>query len=98
MLCFQTVTLNLVLIKDTHILYSHVFIYPHFQKYCISSHTPHIHLLTGLSAGLHQCGVAESRWAIEKVEPDARAYGLNATNCTVFTDDCNELLKLVMQV
>lgn len=54
--------------------------------------------LTGLSAGLHQCGVAESRWAIEKVEPAARAYGLNAANCTVFTDDCNELLKLVMQV
>lgn len=55
-------------------------------------------LLLGLSAGLHQCGVAESRWAIEKVEPAARAYALNATNCTVFTDDCNELLKLVMEV
>lgn len=54
--------------------------------------------MLGLSAGLHQCGVAESRWAIEKVEPAARAYGLNATNCTVFTDDCNELLKLVMEV
>ncbi|KAF6017679.1 DNMT1 [Bugula neritina] len=51
----------------------------------------------GLSAGLHQCGIAESRWAIEKVEPAARAYALNAANCTVFTDDCNELLKLVMQ-
>ncbi|XP_067952062.1 DNA (cytosine-5)-methyltransferase PliMCI-like [Watersipora subatra] len=51
----------------------------------------------GLSAGLHQCGIAESRWAIEKVEPAARAYALNASKCTVFTDDCNELLKLVMQ-
>lgn len=55
-------------------------------------------LPSGLSAGLHQCGIAESRWAIEKVEPAARAYALNAPNCTVFSDDCNELLKLVMQV
>ena len=54
--------------------------------------------ITGLSAGLHQCGIAESRWAIEKVEPAARAYALNAPKCTVFTDDCNELLKRVMQV
>ena len=27
MLCFQTVTLNLVLIRDTHILYSHVCLF-----------------------------------------------------------------------
>ena len=54
--------------------------------------------IAGLSAGLHQCGIAESRWAIEKVEPAARAYALNAPKCTVFTDDCNELLKRVMQV
>lgn len=52
----------------------------------------------GLSAGLHQCGIAESRWAIEKVDPAARAYSLNTENCTVFTDDCNDLLKLVMEV
>lgn len=52
----------------------------------------------GLSAGLHQCGVAESCWAIEKVEPAAKAYALNSKSCTVFTDDCNLLLKLVMEV
>lgn len=52
----------------------------------------------GLSAGLHQCGVAESRWAIEKVDAAAKAYALNSKTCTVFTDDCNLLLKLVMEV
>ncbi|KAK3733077.1 hypothetical protein QZH41_008420, partial [Actinostola sp. cb2023] len=50
----------------------------------------------GLSAGLHQAGVAESLWAIEKEVPAAQAYRLNNSGCTVFSDDCNELLKLVM--
>lgn len=52
----------------------------------------------GLSAGLDQTGVAESCWAIEKVEQAAQAYRRNADHCTVFTDDCNVLLKQVMQV
>lgn len=52
----------------------------------------------GLSEGLHQAGVAESRWAIEKEEPAASAFSLNNPGCTVFTDDCNLLLKLVMDV
>ena len=52
----------------------------------------------GLSEGLHEAGVAESCWAIEKEEPAASAFSLNNPGCTVFTDDCNSLLKLVMDV
>ncbi|XP_063239030.1 DNA (cytosine-5)-methyltransferase PliMCI-like [Bacillus rossius redtenbacheri] len=50
----------------------------------------------GLSEGLHQSGVAETLWAIEKEEPAAHAFRLNNPGCEVFTDDCNVLLKLVM--
>lgn len=53
-------------------------------------------LLLGLSEGFHQAGMAESRWAIEKEEPAAQAFRLNNPGCTVFTDDCNLLLRLVM--
>ncbi|KAK3742012.1 hypothetical protein QZH41_019860, partial [Actinostola sp. cb2023] len=49
-----------------------------------------------MSAGLHQAGVAESLWAIEKEVSAAQAYRLNNSGCTVFSDDCNELLKLAM--
>ena len=52
----------------------------------------------GISEGFHQAGVAESRWAIEKEEPAAQAFRLNNPGCTVFTDDCNLLLKAVMEV
>ncbi|GLH01282.1 DNA (Cytosine-5)-methyltransferase PliMCI [Gryllus bimaculatus] len=50
----------------------------------------------GLSEGLHQAGLAETRWAIEKEESAANAFKLNNPECTVFTDDCNMLLKLVL--
>ncbi|XP_076648177.1 DNA methyltransferase 1a isoform X2 [Halictus rubicundus] len=50
----------------------------------------------GLSEGLHQAGIAECLWAIEKEEPAAHAYRLNNPNTTVFTEDCNILLKNVM--
>uniref|UniRef100_A0A1B6C2M8 DNA (cytosine-5)-methyltransferase n=1 Tax=Clastoptera arizonana TaxID=38151 RepID=A0A1B6C2M8_9HEMI len=50
----------------------------------------------GLSEGLHQSGVAKSMWAIEKEEPAANAFKLNNPECTVFTEDCNQLLKDVM--
>ncbi|KAJ9600521.1 hypothetical protein L9F63_026341, partial [Diploptera punctata] len=50
----------------------------------------------GLSEGLHQSGVAESCWAIEKEEAAAHAFRLNNPKCTVFTEDCNLLLKLAM--
>ena len=60
--------------------------------YNFSSHFP------GLSEGFHQAGVAESRWAVEVFEPAANAYKLNNPGCTVFTDDCNELLRQTMEV
>ncbi|XP_061936653.1 DNA (cytosine-5)-methyltransferase PliMCI-like isoform X1 [Apis cerana] len=50
----------------------------------------------GLSEGLHQAGVAENLWAIEKEESAAYAYRLNNPNATVFIEDCNVLLKKVM--
>lgn len=52
----------------------------------------------GLSEGFHQAGVAESRWAIEKEESAAHAFRLNNPKSTVFTEDCNLLLKLAMNV
>lgn len=53
---------------------------------------------SGLSEGFHQSGVAASCWAIEKDEPAAQAFRLNNPKATVFTDDCNTLLKIVMEV
>ncbi|XP_031847018.1 DNA methyltransferase 1a isoform X2 [Nomia melanderi] len=50
----------------------------------------------GLSEGLHQAGVSECLWAIEKEEPAAHAYRLNNPHATVFTEDCNVFLKKVM--
>ena len=52
----------------------------------------------GLSEGFHQAGICESSWAIEIEEPAAQAFRLNNPGSTVFSDDCNELLRLVMQV
>lgn len=50
----------------------------------------------GLSEGFHQAGVAESCWAIEVFDPAANAFKLNNPEATVFTDDCNLLLKMAM--
>ncbi|XP_076161949.1 DNA methyltransferase 1a [Ptiloglossa arizonensis] len=50
----------------------------------------------GLSEGLHQAGISENLWAIEKEEPAAYAYRLNNSNATVFIEDCNILLQKVM--
>ena len=52
----------------------------------------------GLSEGLHQAGVAETLWAIEKEEILANGFLLNNPNTTVFIEDCNILLKKVMNV
>ncbi|UYV62934.1 DNMT1 [Cordylochernes scorpioides] len=41
-------------------------------------------------------GLADTRWAVEKEEPAAHAFRLNFPDATVFTDDCNILLKMVM--
>ncbi|XP_078007936.1 DNA (cytosine-5)-methyltransferase 1-like [Phascolarctos cinereus] len=50
----------------------------------------------GLSEGFHQAGVSETLWAIEMWEPAAQAFRLNNPGTTVFTEDCNVLLKMVM--
>ncbi|KAM6475712.1 DNA (cytosine-5)-methyltransferase 1 [Liasis olivaceus] len=50
----------------------------------------------GLSEGFHQAGVSDTLWAIEMWEPAAQAFRLNNPSTTVFTEDCNVLLKLVM--
>ena len=51
----------------------------------------------GLSQGLHESGVAESKWAVEIFEPAAKAYKLNNKDCTVFNDDCNFLLARAIE-
>ena len=51
----------------------------------------------GLSHGLHESGVAESKWAVEIFQPAAEAYKLNNPECTVFGDDCNLLLRRAIE-
>ena len=55
-------------------------------------------VLTGLTEGFHQSGVAEAAWAVEKEEAAANAFKLNYPSATVMTDDCNLILRLVMDV
>ncbi|XP_052586847.1 DNA (cytosine-5)-methyltransferase 1-like [Peromyscus californicus insignis] len=50
----------------------------------------------GLSEGLHQAGVSETLWAIESMDAEAQAFRLNNPGSTVFTEDCNVLLKQIM--
>ncbi|KAB0791577.1 hypothetical protein PPYR_03377 [Photinus pyralis] len=50
----------------------------------------------GLSEGLHQVKIAETKWAIEKEPAAARAFKLNNPDAIVYTEDCNELLRIVM--
>lgn len=59
---------------------------------------PMLLYLTGLSEGFHQAGISEAKWAVEVFEPAAQAYRLNNPSSTVFTDDCNVLLRMVMNV
>lgn len=47
---------------------------------------------------MHESGVAESLWAIEKDNAGANAYRLNNPKTTVFSEDCNKLLQRVMNV
>jgi len=51
----------------------------------------------GLSQGLHDSGVADTRWAVEIFEPAAKAFAKNNEDATVFSDDCNLLLMNVME-
>ncbi|XP_051827368.1 DNA (cytosine-5)-methyltransferase 1-like [Antechinus flavipes] len=50
----------------------------------------------GLSEGFHQAGISETLWAIEMWKPAAEAFILNNPRTTVFSEDCNVLLKMVM--
>lgn len=47
---------------------------------------------------MHQAGVAESLWAIEKEDTAANAYRLNNPKTIMFSGDCNKLLQRVMNV
>ncbi len=55
-------------------------------------------LFSGLTEGLHQAGVAECRWAIEKDAAAAHAFRRNYPSATVFTEDCNKLLNRIINV
>ena len=70
------------------------------MKETMQSTVCHIIVLTcvGISEGFHQAGISETLWAIEKEEAIAQSFRVNNPNTTVFFDDCNILLKLVMDV
>ncbi len=51
----------------------------------------------GLSEGLHQSGAFRTKWAIEFEPAAAKAYSKNFPDAVVFTDDCNDLLALIIQ-
>lgn len=57
-----------------------------------------MYLFEGLSEGLYEAGLTDARWAVEKEEAAAHAFQLNNPKATVFSEDCNMLLRLVMQV
>lgn len=50
----------------------------------------------GLSRGLEDSGLITTKWAIECDDKAAVAFKLNNPESTVFVEDCNDLLKLVM--
>ena len=51
----------------------------------------------GLSCGLHEAGIAESKWAIECYDSAAKSFKLNNRDTLVFNADCNLLLKKAME-
>lgn len=51
----------------------------------------------GLSEGLKQSGVADLRWAVEMNIEAAQSFRINNPETTVFTNDCNTVLKNVMK-
>ena len=96
--CLPGVEVSTPVLNDppcVHSALNHFQVHPWLQ---FSSTPPSLSLRQGLSEGFHQSGVAESVWAVEKDEPAAQAFRLNNPKATVFTDDCNVLLKLVMEV
>ncbi|CAL1381124.1 unnamed protein product [Linum trigynum] len=51
----------------------------------------------GLSEGLRQAGVSMTKWAIEYEEPAGEAFRLNHPESLVFVNNCNVILKAVME-
>ncbi|CAN0865136.1 DNA (cytosine-5)-methyltransferase 1 [Linum grandiflorum] len=51
----------------------------------------------GLSEGLRQAGVSTTKWAIEYEEPAGEAFRLNHPESLVFVNNCNVILKAVME-
>ncbi|BBN15236.1 DNA (cytosine-5)-methyltransferase 1 [Marchantia polymorpha subsp. ruderalis] len=51
----------------------------------------------GLSEGLHQSGVSETKWAIEYDREAAEAFKLNHPSSEVFCDNCNVVLRAIME-
>jgi hypothetical protein len=48
----------------------------------------------GLSEGMHQAGVADTKWAIEYESPAADAFKLNNPDAEVFCANCNVILRV----
>lgn len=65
---------------------------------CTLTVQPHLPrgVFTLVVVRLPSAGISETLWAIEMWEPAAQAFRLNNPGSTVFTEDCNILLKLVM--
>ncbi|XP_006847211.2 DNA (cytosine-5)-methyltransferase 1B [Amborella trichopoda] len=69
------------------------------------SHSPNNCLATldifagcgGLSEGLQKSGVGFTKWAIEYEEPAAEAFKLNHPEAHVFCDNCNVILRAIME-
>ncbi|KAK4740996.1 hypothetical protein SAY87_024584 [Trapa incisa] len=51
----------------------------------------------GLSEGLQKAGVCATKWAIEYEEPAADAFKLNHPHASLFVNNCNVILRAIMQ-
>ncbi|XP_017969401.1 PREDICTED: DNA (cytosine-5)-methyltransferase 1 [Theobroma cacao] len=51
----------------------------------------------GLSEGLHQSGASLTKWAIEYEEPAGDAFKLNHPGSLVFINNCNVILRAIME-
>ncbi|XP_070669921.1 DNA (cytosine-5)-methyltransferase 1-like isoform X2 [Malus domestica] len=51
----------------------------------------------GLSEGLRQAGISLTKWAIEYEEPAGDAFKLNHPESLVFINNCNVILRAVME-
>ncbi|KQK12690.1 DNA (cytosine-5)-methyltransferase 1A [Brachypodium distachyon] len=50
----------------------------------------------GLSEGLQLSGASHTKWAIEYEEPAGQAFGENHPEAAVFVENCNVILKAIM--